>query len=120
MSSHKRSKKDINNLSPELKEELVNLRIKEKELLDNSGYLKWRRMYVTTYLSYAGIYFVYFMYNKVNKPQGSLNLKNMIGLFIPSIPIGTLLMMKYVNHDIYKDYYKTHIELNRFIKLNLK
>ncbi len=120
MSSHKRTKKDINNLTPELKEELVNLRKKEKELLDNSGYLKWRTMYISIYLSYAGIYFIYFIYNKKNKTLGALNLRNMLGLFLPSIPIGTILMMNYVNHDIYKEYYKTHIELNRFIKLNLK
>jgi len=118
--SSRKNKKDLTKLPQDQQEHLHKLREKEKELLDKSGYLIWRKKFIYSYLSYSSIYVIYLiMTNKFNTDYLK-SYKYLLCLFIPSIPIGIFLTNKYFNSDLYSEYFKTHIELNRYIKLYLK
>ncbi len=118
--SSRKNKKDITKLPQEQQDHLHQLRQKEKDLLDKSGYLIWRKTFIYSYLSYSAMYFIYLTITKKFNAEYLKNYKILLGLFLPTIPIGIILMNKYFNKDLYSEYFKTHIELNRCIKLYLK
>lgn len=119
MSSHRKKMKNLDLLSEEKKAELHKIREKEVYHLEKSGYLKWRNLYICSYFAYSISYFLVVRYYFKYPVEFYSNFRFLIGLFIPSFPLGTILMKIHINHDEYKEYIKYHQEMNRFIKLNI-
>jgi hypothetical protein len=96
------------------REKLIELRILEKEYLDKSGYVRWKKSFAKGYITYALVYYMIYARKHTISP------KVLTFLFLPAIPYGYLLLKMYFNLDYYKLYYKNHIELNRLIKKTSK
>lgn len=116
MSEERNLKKKIkkwNDIDANAREKMHQLRVNEKKLLNESGYLKWRSSFLTSYLSYAFLLY----WTRIRK--GTLNNTNIALLFIPTFPLGYALMRAFLNHDKYREYYKNHIELNRLVRMHI-
>lgn len=106
----------FSNLSNEMKEKINVLRKKEEDLLDKSGYNKWKREFIFSYLSYSVITFLSLKFYAKIKQFNNIHL---MLLFTPSFPLGLFLIKKNVDIPTYKEYYNTHIELNRIINIHI-
>ena len=117
MSDKEKRKKyvTLEDLDPDIKEKMTNLRIKEIALLEQSGYKKWKKEFVISYLFYCLIY-----YKKFISPLTEISNKYIFFLLAPAFPLGFLLLKKNMSMDIYTEYFNTHKELNKMISVNLK
>ena len=98
----------------ETQNKIIEMRKNEKEYLEKSGYVKWKKYFITGYFSYSVIY--YFTYIR----KRELTKLNISMLFIPAILYANLLLFLYFDLEYYKKYYINHIELNRIIKKTSK
>lgn len=100
-----------------VQDKLLTLRAKEKELKDRSGYNKWLSNFSIGSLVYAFAYYNIYFRKQINK---QLNIKVLFQLGIPIVMLGYGLMKVYYDKEIFKQYYDTHLELNRLIKKTSK
>jgi hypothetical protein len=115
MSSKKDKARSWEEIDKETQNKLLELRKREKELLEKSGYIQWRKMFVRGYGLYAITYYLLFIYK-----NQALTTKSVGFLFLPAFPFAYILMYKYFDPESYKQYYLNHIELNRVIKKTSK
>jgi hypothetical protein len=111
----KRKATSWEDIEKETQEKIVLLREKEKQLLEKSGYTKWKKSFVTGYATYAILYYFIFIFKRTELSKAKLGF-----LFLPAFPYAYFLMYKYFDVNSYRDYYLNHIELNRVIKKTSK
>lgn len=90
--------------------ELQRLNQLHKEILRKSGYNKWKMCYLLTYSLYAIGFIYYLKRNKSFKFESLSSIKNILGLGIPSLPIGGILLYYLVDHDEYAKLVEVGIE----------
>ena len=112
----RKPKPSYDNLPEEIKEKIQILRNNEKKYLEKSGFTKWKYAFTSSFIFYSGN--LYFFYIRKFK-EFNMN-KAMFFLLLPSIPLGFLYYKVFVNIEDYRNYYQTHIELNKMIKIHIQ
>jgi len=111
MSNKSRKAKVWEEVDDNIKEKIIELRKNEVEYKERSGYIKWVKFFCTGTAVYS-----LFFYNFYLKKYNSLNTKTFSFIVIPCTIYGFLLVKMFFNPEAFKEYYNTHIELNRLIK----
>lgn len=112
MSNKARKAKTWEEIDENVKGKLLELRKREIELKQQSGYTKWLNYFIKGSLSYSALY--YFFYFR--KQNYSFTPKTLSVLFIPICLYGFTLMKLFYDKEKFKEYYMNHLELNRLIK----
>jgi hypothetical protein len=109
----KKKAKTWEEVDPQIKDEIAELRQKEIEYKEKSGYVKWVKYFCVGSVTYSFLYYqIYFK----RRSAGVLNLSILFQLFSPIVLYGYGLMKVLYDKDAFKEYYLTHLELNRVIK----
>jgi hypothetical protein len=111
MSSKPKKAKKWEDIDDETQLKLIELRKKEKEYKDKSGYNLWLKYFAGGTITYSIIF-----YNLYFKKKPEFSFKNGFLLFAPVVIYGFTLMSLLYDKEAFQNYYKTHIELNRVIK----
>jgi len=114
MGPNKKKAKTWEEIDDNLKEELLELREKEKMYKEQSGYNTWIKYFATGSLVYSLFY--YKVYLKNQSANQNIRLKSLCFLFAPICLYGFGLLKVVFNKEAFRNYYLTHIELNRVIK----
>jgi hypothetical protein len=100
-------------IDPAIQDEIQELRKKEIEYKEKSGYNKWFKYFSIGSISYSALYYQF--YFKRKSPL-VLNVGVFFQLFSPILIYGYTLMKILYDNEAFKEYYLTHLELNRVIK----
>jgi hypothetical protein len=95
-----------------VKEQILSLRKKEVDYKRKSGYPTWIKSFTCFSLIYA--FSFYKLYLK--KKSQVINYKSLVFLFVPLLGYGFMSMQILFDKEAFRNYYLTHIELNRVIK----
>lgn len=109
----KKKAKTWEDIDPSIQEEIQELRKKEVEYKEKSGYIKWIKYFSIGSITYSFLY--YQLYFKRKTPL-ILNVSVFFQLFSPIVLYGYTMMKILYDKDSFKEYYLTHLELNRVIK----
>lgn len=114
MGPNKKKAKTWEDIDDNVKDELLELREKEKMYKEKSGYNKWMKYFATGSLVYSLFYYKIYFKNQTTG-QG-IKLKSLFYLFAPICLYGFCLLKIFYDKEAFRNYYLTHIELNRVIK----
>jgi hypothetical protein len=111
--SHKRRKaKNWEDLDENSKTELSDLRAKEVEFKNKSGYIKWISYFVPGTIFYSFLFYNFYLKKITHPPK----IKQLILFVGPILLYGFSLCKAFYDPNAFKEYYDTHIEINRKIK----
>jgi hypothetical protein len=108
----KRKARSWDEIETSVQEEILSLRKKEIEFKKMSGYPTWIKSFTCFSLAYA--FSFYKLY--IKKTSQGINYSSLFFLFLPIVSYGFMSMHILFDKEAFRNYYLTHIELNRIIK----
>jgi hypothetical protein len=110
---HKKKARNWEDIDGKVRDKIEELREKEKEFKDRSGYPKWVKYFSIGSVFYSLVYYqFYFKKQTMSRISG----RTLFYLFSPIVVYGFTLMKAVYDKEAFRNYYVTHIELNRIIK----
>jgi hypothetical protein len=107
----KRKARTWEDISEDKRNILCELRQKEKEYLQSSGYKSWKKYFISGSVFYLSIIYLFYI-----RKQQMIGPKSLLVAFGPIFPFGLTLKVMLFDSEKYKNYYDTHIEINRILR----